>query len=135
MILPPSRAGKSRAEGRARSNVYCRLWVGFSMGRPCWAEDFLGRLIFVRVPPSDTRAVAPEPSVLRNAAPAMAAHQPVAQSMSLEHLSRYFHLPINDVAKELGVCATVLKKICRRNGIPRWPHRKVSRSAVASFLS
>jgi len=45
--------------------------------------------------------------------------------MNLEQLSEYFHMPINDVAKELGVCATVLKKICRRNGIPRWPHRKI----------
>jgi len=34
-------------------------------------------------------------------------------------------MPINEVAKDLGVCATVLKKICRRNGIPRWPHRKI----------
>jgi hypothetical protein len=34
-------------------------------------------------------------------------------------------MPINDVAKELGICATMLKKICRRNGIPRWPHRKI----------
>jgi len=34
-------------------------------------------------------------------------------------------MPINQVAKELGVCATILKKICRRNGIPRWPHRKI----------
>jgi len=49
----------------------------------------------------------------------------MAQNMNLEQLSEYFHMPINDVAKELGVCATVLKKICRRNGIPRWPHRKI----------
>jgi len=49
----------------------------------------------------------------------------LAQSIGLDTLSKYFHLPINDVAKELGVCATVLKKICRKNGIPRWPHRKI----------
>jgi hypothetical protein len=50
---------------------------------------------------------------------------PLSQSIGLDTLSKYFHLPINDVAKELGVCATVLKKICRKNGIPRWPHRKI----------
>ena len=44
---------------------------------------------------------------------------------TLDELSQYFHLPINEVAKELGVCATVLKKICRKNGIKRWPHRKI----------
>lgn len=41
-------------------------------------------------------------------------------------LQQHFHLPISQVAKELGVCATVLKKLCRQHGIPRWPHRKVS---------
>jgi len=50
---------------------------------------------------------------------------PPAQSITLQKLTDYFHLPINIVAKELGVCATVLKKICRKNGIPRWPHRKI----------
>lgn len=40
-------------------------------------------------------------------------------------LQQHFHLPISQVAKELGVCATVLKKICRQQGIPRWPHRKI----------
>ena len=40
-------------------------------------------------------------------------------------LQQHFHLPISQVAKELGVCATVLKKLCRQHGIPRWPHRKV----------
>lgn len=41
-------------------------------------------------------------------------------------LQQHFHLPISQVAKELGVCATVLKKLCRQHGIPRWPHRKVN---------
>ncbi|KAL6073855.1 RWP-RK domain-containing protein [Balamuthia mandrillaris] len=50
---------------------------------------------------------------------------PLTHSIGLEELAKYFHMPINSVAKELGVCATVLKKICRRNGIPRWPHRKI----------
>eukprot|EP00026_Physarum_polycephalum_P008941 Phypoly_transcript_09048.p1 GENE.Phypoly_transcript_09048~~Phypoly_transcript_09048.p1 ORF type:complete len:421 (+),score=93.76 Phypoly_transcript_09048:136-1263(+) len=46
-------------------------------------------------------------------------------TITFEQLTKYFHLPINDVAKELGICATMLKKICRKNGIPRWPHRKI----------
>jgi hypothetical protein len=49
-------------------------------------------------------------------------------SITREQLTKYFHLPITDVAKELGICATMLKKICRKNGIPRWPHRKVFNS-------
>jgi len=48
-----------------------------------------------------------------------------AQGIGFEELAHYFHLPINQVSKELKICATVLKKICRRNGIPRWPHRKI----------
>jgi hypothetical protein len=57
-----------------------------------------------------------------------------------EKLSQYFHLPIMEAAKQLGVCATVLKKICRKNGINRWPHRKVrsidkSISVLKSSLS
>lgn len=50
---------------------------------------------------------------------------PPSKNISFDELSKFFHLPINQVAKELGVCATILKKICRRNGIPRWPHRKI----------
>jgi hypothetical protein len=48
-----------------------------------------------------------------------------ATHIDLAELTRYFHLPITSVAKELGVCVTVLKRICRENGVPRWPYRKV----------
>lgn len=34
--------------------------------------------------------------------------------LSLEALAEHFHLPIADAAREIGVCATVLKKICRK---------------------
>lgn len=44
---------------------------------------------------------------------------------SIQTLAQYFHLPITKAAEELGICPTVLKKICRKHGIPRWPHRKL----------
>jgi hypothetical protein len=55
----------------------------------------------------------------------MSADLTATTTITFEQLTKYFHLPINDVAKELGICATMLKKICRKNGIPRWPHRKI----------
>jgi len=36
------------------------------------------------------------------------------QELNLETLSAFFHLPISEAAKEIGVCTTVLKKICRK---------------------
>lgn len=44
---------------------------------------------------------------------------------SMEVLARFFHLPINEASKALGICSTSLKKICRKHGLVRWPHRKV----------
>merc|ERR1719238_1777431 len=47
------------------------------------------------------------------------------QNFTLPQLAKYFDLPINEAAEKLGVCATVLKKVCRNNGVKRWPHRKI----------
>merc|ERR1719355_266886 len=60
---------------------------------------------------------------MNNAIPTTEVKNP--QEMNLQELAQYFHLPINDAASAIGVCATVLKKICRKNGIDRWPHRKI----------
>ena len=35
------------------------------------------------------------------------------REVRLDELSKYFHLPEKAVAKELGICLTSLKKLCR----------------------
>lgn len=53
---------------------------------------------------------------------------------SVEELRGYFHLPIVEVAKQLGICTTLLKKICRKSKIKRWPYRQI-RSITKSVQS
>ena len=43
-----------------------------------------------------------------------------------EILKKYYHKPLEQVAKEIGICTTVLKKICRTCGIKRWPFRSIT---------
>ncbi|DAZ95977.1 TPA: hypothetical protein N0F65_009278 [Lagenidium giganteum] len=46
-------------------------------------------------------------------------------AVQLEDLRKCFNMPIAAVARKFGICATLLKKICRRHGIQRWPHRQI----------
>ncbi|XP_016448453.2 protein NLP4-like [Nicotiana tabacum] len=48
-----------------------------------------------------------------------------SDTLELDEIQRYFHVPINKAAKELRVGLTVLKKRCRELNIMRWPHRKI----------
>eukprot|EP00871_Galdieria_phlegrea_P003740 jgi/Galph1/4367/GphlegSOOS_G2974.1 len=42
-----------------------------------------------------------------------------------DDLKNFFQLPRDEVARELGICVTLLKKICRKNGIKQWPYRRL----------
>ncbi|PIA30107.1 hypothetical protein AQUCO_05700077v1 [Aquilegia coerulea] len=46
------------------------------------------------------------------------------ESLTFDGISKFFNMPIADAATNLGVCSSVLKKICRDNGLVRWPYRK-----------
>jgi len=52
----------------------------------------------------------------------------------MDELTQYLHLPEKAVAKQLGICLTSLKKLCRQHGITRWPYRKV-RAATPPALA
>jgi len=45
--------------------------------------------------------------------------------VKIDELVSLFNLPEKQVARHLGICLTSLKKICRQNGIQRWPYRKL----------
>ncbi|KAG8391363.1 hypothetical protein BUALT_Bualt01G0180000 [Buddleja alternifolia] len=47
------------------------------------------------------------------------------RKLKLKDFKGYFHLPIEDAARKMNICPTVMKKICRRNGVLRWPYRKI----------
>lgn len=47
------------------------------------------------------------------------------QSICLDDLRKYFHLPIAEVARQFNTCTTALKKVCRRLAINKWPYRQI----------
>lgn len=46
-------------------------------------------------------------------------------NITLETLSLLYHLPTQEAAKKLEVCPTIFKRICRKQGLKRWPYRKI----------
>jgi RWP-RK domain len=45
--------------------------------------------------------------------------------ITLATLEAYYNMPLTTAAKQLKVSNTMLKKLCRKYGIQRWPHRQI----------
>ncbi|CAH0486895.1 unnamed protein product [Peronospora farinosa] len=48
-----------------------------------------------------------------------------SKSITLDMLRPHFEKPLAEAANIFGICMTLMKKICRKNGVPRWPHRQI----------
>ncbi|CAH0476382.1 unnamed protein product [Peronospora belbahrii] len=48
----------------------------------------------------------------------------------LSELQKYYHLPLREAARRLGSCEAVVKRVCRRKQIQRWPYRQVSSKLI-----
>ncbi|CAK4618709.1 hypothetical protein LEN26_020925 [Aphanomyces euteiches] len=73
-------------------------------------------------------------AILKLMLPPVVSHRLNVKDVSLNELRPHFNKPMAAVAKELGVCITLMKKICRKNGLSRWPHRRI-RSLVNRITS
>jgi hypothetical protein len=47
------------------------------------------------------------------------------KELSFADVSRHFDLPLTQAAERLNVCVTLVKRVCRENGVSRWPFRKL----------
>ncbi|CAA0827166.1 Protein NLP5 [Striga hermonthica] len=46
------------------------------------------------------------------------------RNLRMKDFVQYSDLPIEFAARKMNLCPTVVKKICRKNGVERWPYRK-----------
>ncbi|KAG6626975.1 uncharacterized protein LOC122297828 [Carya illinoinensis] len=109
------------------ATYYEALCVGLE-----WDDDvLLGDFIDLNFQPSPTNSGGARPMNEPKATSwthdklSLAAQRERAGKLTLKEVGRYFNLPIEEAAKRLKLCPTVLKKICRRDGMSRWPHREV----------
>jgi hypothetical protein len=55
--------------------------------------------------------------------------------ITLMEISEYFDLPAQEAARRMGVGLTVLKRLCRKFGVERWPYRRPARKMKKSDSS
>lgn len=105
---PPSRISKGDAS--------VSMAIALAMTSPP-PQPFAGRSTS---PVASTSALAAPPS--HSPSERTKRYGPVVE---LADLRSCFNMPIAAVARKFGICATLLKKICRRHNIQRWPHRQI----------
>ncbi|EKX51769.1 hypothetical protein GUITHDRAFT_102376 [Guillardia theta CCMP2712] len=55
--------------------------------------------------------------------------------ISLPMLQRLFDLPQRAASKKLGICTTVMKKVCRRLGVCKWPYKESKARKLSSAVT
>ncbi|ETI57471.1 hypothetical protein F442_00219 [Phytophthora nicotianae P10297] len=85
--------------------------------------------------PMSTSSVGSAPPTTPSSKSGPRPNMTASSSITLGMLRPHFEEPLAKVAAHFGICVTLLKKICRRHGIARWPHRQITglRKSIASM--
>ncbi|KAF1781934.1 hypothetical protein JG687_00008642 [Phytophthora cactorum] len=85
--------------------------------------------------PLSTSSVGSAPPMTPSSKSGSRPNMTASSSITLDMLRPHFEEPLAKVAASFGICVTLLKKICRRHGIARWPHRQITglRKSIASM--
>ncbi|KAL4860214.1 ABC transporter I family member 19 [Chlorella vulgaris] len=51
-----------------------------------------------------------------------------SHEITKEEIEQYYNMPCEEASKQLGIGLTILKRICRRLGIEKWPYRQLKRA-------
>nr|CCA18692.1 RWPRK domaincontaining protein putative [Albugo laibachii Nc14] len=67
--------------------------------------------------------------------PRMETGAAAAHFITVDMLRPHFDKPLNEVSKIFGICSTLMKKVCRRLHIRKWPYRQILslRRSIASM--
>ncbi|CAN0060746.1 unnamed protein product, partial [Pylaiella littoralis] len=50
----------------------------------------------------------------------------IAKRIPVELVRQYFNYPLRPAAEAMYISVTTLKRLCRRHGVKRWPHRQIN---------
>ncbi|CAN0514363.1 unnamed protein product, partial [Ectocarpus sp. 8 AP-2014] len=50
----------------------------------------------------------------------------IAHRIPVTVMRPYFNYPLRTAAEAMNISVTTLKRLCRRHGVKRWPHRQIS---------
>lgn len=109
------------------------MWKYGTLPQACCGSEvaagkFCGQKLLIRVAHACKKV-----SHLASPLTVISAPQEPKGQTSIQEIARFFHMPINQAGGRLGICPTVLKKICRKHGLSRWPHRKVRPPAICGL--
>lgn len=74
------------------------------------------------VPRVTVTTLAPEPTLLPSQTRVITN---ASRNITFAMLQPHFERPLQEAALRFGVCTTLLKKVCRKNGIKNWPFRRI----------
>eukprot|EP00743_Colponemidia_sp_Colp-15_P009855 GILK01010800.1.p1 GENE.GILK01010800.1~~GILK01010800.1.p1 ORF type:complete len:768 (-),score=133.82 GILK01010800.1:292-2595(-) len=123
----PAVDNSSDPSGQSSDNRPNDILLDDSILSPSVARIFFGKKALTNDVNRDETAIAMETSelmVLSKQDYQRAITIPI-KDLGFNELAQYFHLSMSEASKFLGVCVTVLKKVCRDRGIVRWPYRKI----------